>query len=288
MTSKLAILTIVLFFAAFSIISCNKTSQDDLTPEEELELAKISSESDAQAEIIFNGIFDDVMGVNDEVGLAGTGIFGVTTCLTVTEKSLNPPSHFPLRIVIEFENGCLGSDGHRRYGKIITTYTNRLIIPGAMATTTFDGFRIDNISVQGTLRVKNTGTVNIPQFGVMVEGGRISKPNGDFLEWNSLKKTTQIEGLVTAMPLDDAFRIEGSSNGTVRDGELIVAWRTEIDEPLFKRYNCKWIVKGRIRIGRLTSSGTSPWKAILDYGNGTCDRRAIISIDGTLYEITLH
>lgn len=39
-----------------------------------MNVSKLSSESDTEAEIIYDGIFDDAMGVNDEVGMGGMGI----------------------------------------------------------------------------------------------------------------------------------------------------------------------------------------------------------------------
>ncbi|MDP9230811.1 MAG: hypothetical protein M3O67_09100, partial [Bacteroidota bacterium] len=184
--------------------------------------------------------------------------------------------------------GCLGRDGHTRYGKIITTYTNRLIVPGASATTEFDGYKIDDISVQGKHVITNTGTTATRQFTVDVEG-KLSKPNGNYTEWVSHKTITQIDGLVSSLfPLDDIFKIEGSAYGKVKRENVIVAWRNEIIEPLIKRFNCRWIVKGKVRIARENLSTSSQWAGILDFGNGNCDDRATITINSVVHEISLH
>ena len=72
----------------------------------------------------------------------------------------NPPEStrfFPVKVVIDFgTTGCRGLDGHYRKGKIITEYTNRLIVPGAFATTRFDGFYVDTIKVEGIHKITNT------------------------------------------------------------------------------------------------------------------------------------
>jgi len=61
------------------IFSCTKeNSQDGTVTQQEEQASMASSESDGEAELVFNGIFDDAMGVSDEVGMAGTGIFGRT------------------------------------------------------------------------------------------------------------------------------------------------------------------------------------------------------------------
>jgi hypothetical protein len=133
--------------------SCTKEdSQNGSDSQQEEQASMASSESDGEAEMVFNEVFDDAMGASDDVGMAGTGIFGranlngsldvqrLTGCFTV---ALTHPANtpFPVRIVIDFGSaGCTGADGHLRKGKIITEYTNRLLIPGAIAATTFDGF----------------------------------------------------------------------------------------------------------------------------------------------------
>jgi hypothetical protein len=297
---------------AFFLISiaifaaCNKDKSASLTPQEE-ELASVAiSEADAEANVLFDNVFDDVLGVNDEVGLQGTGIFGRTAvynnensrtdsinptlrCATLTITKQNPPDAFPVRIVIDFGTGCKGPDGRTRSGKIISEYTGRLITPGAMATTTFKEYKIDSISIEGTHKITNTGSANTERkFKAEVINAKLTKPNGNFSEWNSTKFINQIEGLSTPLfPKDDVFRVEGSAAGRVKRNNLIVEWKSEITDPLVKRFNCRWIVKGKVRMVRSNSNANSPWVALLDFGNGDCNNRAEITINGIIHEITL-
>jgi len=286
-----ALLPLLLFFSLLTISSCQKEdSQNGTVEEQEIDASKASSEADSEAEIVFNGIFDDAMGVNDEVGVGGTGVFGrLNVCPVVTVTRLNPPDLFPVRILMDFgTNGCIGPDGHFRKGKVITTYTNRLMIPGAIATTIFDGFYFDSTKVEGTHKITNTSATNIARrFTVNVIEAKLTKPNGNFIEWNSEKVITQLEGLSTPAPMDDIFKIEGGSRGRVKRGALLVGWQSTILEPLVKRFNCRWIVRGVIRTVRLNATTNSPWIAVLNFGNGNCDNLAVITINGVSYQITL-
>lgn len=298
----------LVFFAAFTLFACNKDKSETQNAQDEEQASVATSEADAEAEVVFNGVFDDVMGVNNDVGIAGTGVFGgrvasgelspmrtdsLARCFTVTitRPTANP---FPVRVVVDFgTSGCLGRDGHTRYGKVITEYTNRLLIPGAIAVTTFDGYRVDSISVQGTHKIQNTtnplNVQQVRQFTVDVTNAKLSKPNGNFTEWNSHKVMTQLEGLFSALPIDDIFKLEGYANGRVRRGALIVIWRTEITEPLIKKFACPWISKGIIRVFRGTNADpNNPWTASLNYGAGTCDNKALLTVNGVTREITLH
>jgi len=301
--------TTVFLFSFLFIFSCTKENSDNGTASEQEEQASmVSSESDGEAEMIFNSVFDDAMGVSDEVGMAGTGVFGRTTStntvgqieiqrLTACYKvSLTHPSGtpFPVKVVIDFgTSGCQGIDGRIRMGKIIIEYTNRLIIPGAIATTTFDGFSVDSVKVEGTQKITNNSSLQTNpisrQFIVEVIDARLTKPNGNYTEWNSHKTITQIEGLLTPdFARDDVFKIEGSSHGKVKRGSLLVAWESNIIEPLIKKFSCHWIVKGQVKTSRINSSTNSTWIAVLDFGNGDCDNKAVITINGVAHNITLH
>jgi hypothetical protein len=307
------LLTAAFFFTLLTIGSCSKeNSQGTNAQEEDASLA--SSESDAEAEMVFNEVFDDAMGPNNDVGMAGTGVFGRGTttdglarldslpgCATVTITHPAYPAFFPVKIVVDFgTTGCSSTvDGHVRKGKIITEYTNRLIIPGAVATTTFDGFYIDDIKVEGTHKITNTSpliTTTPPpsrEFTVDVINAKLSMSNGNYTEWNSHKTIKQTAGLSTPdYPRDDVFEISGSAHGRAQRGNLLVIWESNVLEPLIKRFDCRWIVQGKVKTVRVTNNTSSPWVAIFDFGypnNGNCDNKATVTINGgTPHIITLH
>jgi hypothetical protein len=297
LTNKPSLLLLLFLFSIAFITSCQKESSQTATQnEQEMEASKASSESDGDAESVFNGVFDDAMGVNDELGVGGTGVFGrVNACPTVTIVRVNPANPFPVSVTLDFGSaGCVGLDGHFRKGKVITIYTGRLLAPGSIATTEFDGFYIDSVKIEGTHKITNVSTPFTPpappvdrKFRVEVINGKLTNTNGNFVEWNSVKYIIQIEGLSTVLPLDDIFRIEGNSRGRAKRGALIVLWESNITEPLIKRFNCRWIVKGIVRTVRVGAPANSPWIAVLNFGNGNCDNQAVITINGVSHQITL-
>lgn len=300
-TSFAALLLLTLLI---SITSCKKEASE-LSDAEAKEFGQATSESDAEAEATYDDVFDNVMGVNTEVGIGGTGIFGqanpqygeelisgvggtdtVPACVTVTVTRLNPPAAFPVKVVIDFGAGCTGRDGRLRKGKIISVYTGRMIVPGSVVETTFDGYYVNGIHVQGVHRAENKSTSQHWIFAITVRNGKLTKPNGNYTQWNSTKTITQIEGNGTPLyPLDDVFSIKGESNGTVKRDTTLFQWaaRTLPDHPLIKRFACRWIVKGKIAIRRTNSD-----VAVIDYGAGQCDNKATITINGVSFEITLH
>lgn len=305
-TSLFTRLITTALFTSLIMIACKKETSETLTPAEEEQAVTYSTESEAENEVVFNDVFDNVIGVNAEVGIGGTGIFGrvssntngretdldsLPSCTQVQITFLNPPNRFPVKIVIDFGvNGCLGRDGHKRYGKIITEYTGPLTIPGNSATTVFAGFKFDSISVEGKHKVSNTTALggNQRQFTIDVTDAKLTKPNGNYSLWTSNRVITQIEGNGTPfLPIDDIFRITGSAHGRVKHGNLITAWKSEIGEPLIKKFTCRWISKGTIRVKRETQSSNAQWEALLDYGQGNCDFLATLTINGVTRQIQL-
>ena len=293
-----------------TLFSCIKENSDNLIETEEIELSKVASEGDAQSEQSYSQIFDDVIGMSDEVGVMGSGIFGreygldtAQRCFTVRVERPNAPQPFPMIVTINFpQSGCVGPDGRVRRGQMRTTYTNRLMVSGAESITTFLNYSVDSVTVGGTYKVKNIVepvqlAIFPPQYNhkwlVKVEGGRLGYPNGNVVEWNSTKTIEQIEGSHTPILRDDVFKITGNANGvTVRSigmtGPTVSTWwNSETIEPLIRKNSCRWIVKGKIKTIRRNLSNTSPWIGILDFGNGMCDNQATLNINGNIRTITL-
>ena len=302
------LLLTLLLFTTLVVFSCKKETSG--TGAEDETMANMSAtESNAEAEDVFNGVFDDVLGVNANVGMGGTGIFGrkgsdsygtsnadgrvdntnsIPPCLNilVVQPTPNP---FPLTITFDFgSTGCAANDGHWRKGKIVINYSNRLLVPGAKASVSFEDFQIDSISIDNSTAytISNTGTQDNLQFTVEVSA-KLSKPNGNYSEWYSHKTISRTEGNLTTTPLDDVLKIEGTATGKTRRNDLLVAWKSEITQPFIKRFTCRWISQGVIKTGLENLASNSQWFGILDYGGGNCDNRATLTINGIKYEITL-
>lgn len=300
---SLQLALVVAIALSLVVVSCQKKSDADssLTT---LELAQtaLTVESDAAAEALYDDVWDNVMGVSEEVGFDDGvgGVFGRKTastndglqemrtdsvrgprCLVVTIAPL-APNVFPKTVTLNFGTGCIGPDGRTRRGKIITVYTGRMTVPGSKATTTFDGYYVDSNKVEGTHITENTSTSNNRSFNVKVIDGKISFPSGNYIGWNKNKTWVQTEGNGTPnFAIDDIFSITGTGNGTVKFGTDINQWSSTILQPVIRRFTCRWAVRGEVRITRNTRTG------ILNYGAGNCDNQATMTINGNTYNITL-
>ena len=66
----------LLLLLSFTLIlfSCKKENTNTVE-QQEIELSQFASEGDASSEQSYSHIFDDVVGMSDEVGVMGSGIF---------------------------------------------------------------------------------------------------------------------------------------------------------------------------------------------------------------------
>ena len=302
MKMNLPQLLLALFIlAVFTFTGCKKETSAVNAQEDET-FAIVSSESEEESETVFDDVFNNVMGVNAEVAYGETGVFGrinqyrdhtpsrvadtdssVNPCFTVHINSVNPNELFPAKVVIDFGTGCTGRDGRTRKGKLIIVYTGRLTVSGKVAEIVFDGFYINDIQVEGAMRIQNISTSQSLIFTKTVKDGKLTKPNGNFSQWNSATIISQIEGSGTPYyAKDDIFSIRSESSGAVKNAGLFFTWQSKTIEPLIKKYSCFWIVKGKVVIQRINTD-----VAIIDYGNGICDNKATVTINGSIREITL-
>ena len=289
---------------AFSLItaitfsSCKK--EESLTPltatetdPVELAVTQQATTEEAESEAQFDDVFNITASMNtSEVGedlgvsanVSGLTELGSTTantarCFTITVVP-NIPHVFPKTVTIDFGTGCLGRDGKFRKGKIVSIYTNRMVVPGAKVSTTFIGYYVDSLKIEGTHITENTSNSNMQGWKVKVIDGKITNTNNNrWKKWNSIKDVLQVAGNGTPnFPLDDIYKIEGAATGSNSGGHT---WSSLITEPLIKKFACPWIVQGKVRLNR---DGRT---ALLDYGNGNCDNQAVIYINGVPHIITL-
>jgi len=277
--------------------SCKKdsaTNSNDPNATLTVEAAQSDAVSDAQFDDVFNitmGVQSSDVGENIGLG-TGSGIIYRTAdaektksadstarCFTVTVEPATLHV-FPKTVTVDFGSGCLGKDGKLRKGKIITTYTGPMFMRGSMATTTFENYNVDSFQIEGTHTVKNTSTSNAISWTVKVTGGKITNTlNGKWRKWDSERNHSQIHGSDTPYDFsDDIFQITGSATGSNSNG---VSWTSATTDPLTRRVSCHWIDAGKIKIVR---NGNT---AILDFGDGTCDNKMTITINGISYNISL-
>lgn len=266
------ILALLSVSSIFLLTSCKK---EETEPDPELETTFKLTENQAVSE----SVNDDVTAVFLEASVSNnfykldgeTGTTGILSCATVTVS----PNAFPKTITIDFANGCTSIDGISRKGKINITLSDYVHNPGAVATMTFDNYYAAGYKVEGTIIWTNTSTQSGISWTRQITSGRLSDPlSGYYWTHEGNKNVIQVAGASTPNnPLDDVYSVTGSHTVTNPAGK---SRTVTILEALEKKTTCHNVSKGKMKIQAQTHF------AILDYGDGSCDNVAVITIDGVL------
>ena len=195
---------------------------------------------------------------------------GTDNFIPCADITVTPATGFPKTIRITFDSTCT-SQGIVRSGVVQIVISDSIRRPGATAVMTFENYFVNRFEREGIITWTNTSIPPVRSWRREVDNGKITAPNGAFWLHESLKNVTQTAGSSTPQILDDIFSISG--NGTVTNPNGVTRTATII-EPLQKKVSCHNIDKGKVKF-----QGPHHF-AILDYGDGTCDRIATISVDG--------
>jgi hypothetical protein len=256
----------------FFFVSCQKQAAE---PDPELETTFKLSEDQAISE----SIDDDANAVFFEASV-NSGLYRIngtvetTNLLSCATVTVTPQNTFPKTIVIDFgTGGCVSADGVARKGKINITLSDYLHNPGSTAVMTFDNYYAAGFKVEGTITWTNTSTPNGISWTRQITNGRVIEPIGGYY-WTheGIKNVIQTAGANTPLNLlDDVYSVTGNHTVTNPAGKTRTV---TILEALEKKTTCHNVTKGKMKIQGLNHF------AILDYGDGTCDNIATITIDG--------
>ena len=173
---------------------------------------------------------------------------------------------------------CLCADGRYRRGKILVRFTTDVNRRTAGAVVTREGYFVNDNQHTATRTFTDIGGGS---FTVDVTNASIIRANhGGTHSWTANWTFTRTAGFGTPQVSDDVYRVTGSATGTNRNQ---VGYTATIQNPLIKRADCpKYFVQGTIGI-----TNTNNRTMTLDYGSGTCDNIATVTVNGRTRTIQL-
>lgn len=268
----------LLLTGTLAILLATTSCKKDTVPQDstaEIESTFELSTDNATTDFMAEDDNDILMEAAEEKNLLGnfapTGIESnnFLACATIT---VTPQTGFPKTILIRFDSTCTNPRGIRRSGAIRIVISDSLRRSGSTAVMTFEDYYVNYFKREGTHTFTNTSQPGGKSWQRKIENGKVTAPNGRYWLHASVKNVSQTAGVNTPNLLfDDVFSITG--NASISNAQGIRRTAT-IMQALQKKYACRYIDKGRIRF-----EGPNHI-AILDYGDGDCDNRATISIDG--------
>jgi hypothetical protein len=257
-------------FAALSLAvlfnSCKKAENSEEI-ETTFQLSSDQAMSDNLAEDA-NDVFMEIAQDNNVAGnFTEAPVTNIIPCATVT---ITPASGFPKTIVIDFGVSCT----HRnitRSGKINIVLTDSVRRPGSTATMTFTNYYVNGYKVEGTYIWTNTSTPNVRSWRRVTQNGKITAPDARYWLHEGTRDVVQTAGVGTPTITDDVFSITGTHTVTNAANQSRTC---TVLEALQKKNACANIDKGILKV-----QGPNHY-ATINFGDGTCDNLATISIDG--------
>jgi hypothetical protein len=264
------------FLFAIAVVSLaigfNSCKKNDETLSEEFENTFQISADQAVTNNLSQDAEDVFLEVAQDNNIAGNfapePVTNIIPCATIT---ITPAIGFPKTIVIDFGTSCT-HNGITRSGKINITLTDSVRKPGSIATMTFTNYFVNLYKIEGTYTWTNTSTVTTRSWTRVTTSGKITAPDARYWLHEGNRTVTQTAGVGTPTPTDDVFSIFPGTH-TVTNPSSISRTCT-ILEALQRKVNCANIDKGKIKV-----QGPSHY-ATIDFGDGTCDNLATLSIDG--------
>lgn len=273
----------------FSIltISCEKDEATDAEP---------ITTNETEIDLKVDAAVDDISKMIDsqlsaEEGFSARDGFGTedfaSACVIVTRVPAFGTMLTPGTLVTKTINfgtvGCVMPNGNILKGKIIISFTFN---PGATTQTinyVFENFYRNATKFEGTrtfIRTMSVATVGNPSHPIVTMNMdmTVTFPNNGVVVRSGTRTREIIAGFMTPNLMDNVFKITG--NWTTTLPNLSVRINT-ITTPLIKRNNCPNIVEGTMSMVRNGNTAT------LNYGDGTCDNQAVLTVNGVSTTITL-
>ena len=258
------------------VVACKK---ENLVVSEDPSTASSAISTSANDDNTADAAFMDLKEVTDQTGVEAT-VKGIDStkypCAKITTKVDTIAKS--ITATIDFgDKNCLCKDGKNRRGKIQVKITgNKNIVGSTVVYTTVDYF-VNDHGVSGS---KTLTVVDDHSFRIVVVNGKVTKANGGIITWNTDRTRTMTAGFDTKdNPSDDVFQVSGTTSGINAAGN---AYKFTTLTPIVKARACQWITAGKLKIER-----AGKLDAVVDYGDGTCDSLATITVGNKTFPFVM-
>ncbi|TAD97536.1 MAG: hypothetical protein EAZ97_12375 [Bacteroidetes bacterium] len=184
-------------------------------------------------------------------------------------------------ITVDFGTGCTDKSGRNRKGKMIITYTGIIPSPTNGRTITFENYSVDGKEISGTI---TTSALQINADKTVQHSRTASNMLIKFTDGTTLKYNGNHTFILDINGKSDfsnkvSVKITGSSSGTSRKG---VNFTNTISKALVTKFAC-----AKVPVEGILEVTTDKNKASIDYGNGSCDKKVTVTVNGKSKEISL-
>ena len=186
-------------------------------------------------------------------------------------------------ITLDFGDGCTDRNGNVRSGKVVIEYMGGKLVPGSKIVTTLIDYSINDIQIDGVRTLENISASleTYPTFKITLVGGEVIWPDGT----NATREVDRVRVWINANnPLNDEHHVTGTANGQTRRG---VNYDMVITDTLVYKRACRVSRRGRLPVAGAKVITTDNKIITVNYGDGECDKRVEIIVDGNREEVTV-
>ena len=260
-----------LAFVAVALFACNKSEDRALEATDEVRSESMLDAVDRAVEAPVDALTMRAGGGAD----CGEGGSPWPDCVEITDSGEDV---YPRTITIDFGDDCFTPNGLQRTGTIEVVLTGDVRNEeGAVRTVTFEDLTIgDFMTVNGTRTLTNTGQNEEGQWTFAQETSTtIDRPVLDIVRTYAGTRTW-LSGHDTEECGDDIWQRDGAGEKTISNGMGETTVTVTHDAVVYDR-PCGYPVSGTVTLLR------NQFERIMDFGDGTCDALAELTINGTTY-----
>ncbi|MCX6229943.1 MAG: hypothetical protein NTZ33_00230 [Bacteroidetes bacterium] len=295
MKTRILTLTSFIFLAVLIITACKKDNPaqqnisgiNDNALNQQNQTVTNELVTTSQNEAIAQMTFENIDQIADE---AYTSFTSAGKSATANTNSLLSPCAtktidtitIPHTLTIDFgTTNCLCNDGKYRRGQIVIAFYKHYKDSGAVHSTTFNNYYVNDNHIMGSRSRINNGHNAAGHWNITttVNSMIIFALSGDTLSWNATHNREWLQGYWSPTIWDDITLLSGSSTGHRPNG---TNYSKTIVTPLKRHMPCPYFVSGSVQLTQ-----TNRPVRVINYGNGNCDPWATVTINGVTHIIHL-
>lgn len=279
-TRQITIGIAIVAIAFTSILSsCKKKTKEE----------KDSDTSSASDQSLASTSVNDLTSISDEAGRSNNVSSFKTnesnailsSCTTISFDTLLAAK----TITVSFGTvNCLCNDGRNRRGNVVITFTGKYRDSLTVITVNPQNYFVNDNQITGSKTITNKGHNSAHHLVYEINANiNVIKASGaGTISWTSTRQREWNSGENTISWLDDTYSITGNASGTTANGN---SFSSVITSPLIR--NMAVGCRRHFTAGVLEHTPGGKATRIIDFGNGSCDDQATVTINGNVYTITL-
>lgn len=207
-----------------------------------------------------------------------TGYYCPGAVVTVTNLSATGAN-----MTVDFGTGANCLDGRLRTGKLHGVFSGKWKDVGSSVVITPENYTVSGyaFSFTETITYQGLNTDSDPYWTTVVTNAVLTHASNGMSTWNCNRTTVWTEGSGDLDPSNNVYEVFGQANGVARNN---IAYTVVVDQAkaLRAEVGCQWVVSGQLELTPKDYDTRT-----IDYGNGACDNKAVLTVGNYTSEITL-